>query len=154
MRALWRLISLVKPYTHRYDWPVKDRPNATSKIPYAYMEDPENPLKLIPDPELIPHIERALQYINDYRACKTRGFGLMISNTFTMHSNQQGADHCVELFLAFCLTPNAKGVVHNTMKGCRRFVLKSGYMGGNFYEELKLYSTYAMYEQLLQHFII
>ena len=96
----------------------------------------------------------ATQYLNDYRACRTRGFGLMISDTFTMHSNQQGADHCVEIFLAFCLVPNGVRVRHNTLKGCRRYVLKSGYMGNNFYEELKLYSTYAIYEQLLQHFII
>jgi hypothetical protein len=56
---------MVKPYTPRYDWPIKVRPNLTAKIPYAYMADPEDDTKLIPNPELIPHIERALEYINE-----------------------------------------------------------------------------------------
>lgn len=86
---------MVKPYTHRYDWPVKDRPNATSKIPYAYMEDPENPLKLIPDPELIPHIERALQYINDGNSI--RSVSQWLSQATKKTITHQGMDYIWEL---------------------------------------------------------
>lgn len=86
---------MVKPYTPRYDWPVKDRPNATSKIPYAYMEDPENPLKLIPDPELIPHIERALQYINDGNSI--RSVSQWLSQATKKTITHQGMDYIWEL---------------------------------------------------------
>lgn len=45
-------------------WPVKDRVNATAKLPYAYKPDPENKLKAIPVWEMVVFVEQALDYLD------------------------------------------------------------------------------------------
>jgi hypothetical protein len=52
-------------FTPKFDWPVKQRPNDTARIPYAYMESEDDIRVLIPNPEILPYIERAIDYISD-----------------------------------------------------------------------------------------
>ena len=46
------------------DFPPKTRPNATARIAYGYMASEEDPLVLIPDPEMVPFIKEALDFID------------------------------------------------------------------------------------------
>lgn len=85
---------MAKPYTPIFDWPIKDRPNPTAKIPYAYKEDPENPLKLIPDMELLPFVERALQYINEGNT--VRSVAEWLSQAAKKTITHQGIDYIWE----------------------------------------------------------
>lgn len=51
-------------------WPSKTRPNPTSVIPYGYVVDENDPLKLHPDLNMIGFIEKALEFLdngNSYR---------------------------------------------------------------------------------------
>jgi hypothetical protein len=57
-------------FTPKYDWPIKDRPNDFAKIPYAYVESPEDKRKLIPNLDILPYIERAIDFINDGNAIR------------------------------------------------------------------------------------
>lgn len=57
-----------KPY--KYEWPDKVRPNLTARVPYAYMLDPENPLLMVPNPAIVPAIEKAMEYMNDGHAIR------------------------------------------------------------------------------------
>jgi len=45
-------------------WTTKSRANARSKIPYAYKRSEEDPLLLVPDPELVPYVEEAMDYLD------------------------------------------------------------------------------------------
>lgn len=45
-------------------WPVKNRVNATAKLPYGYIPDPEDRLKAIPDWEVVYLVEEALEYLD------------------------------------------------------------------------------------------
>ena len=45
-------------------WPVKDRVNATAKLAYGYIPDPENQLKAIPNWEVVYLVEEALDYLD------------------------------------------------------------------------------------------
>lgn len=45
-------------------WTNKSRANARSKIPYAYKRSEEDPLLLVPDPELVPYVEEAMDYLD------------------------------------------------------------------------------------------
>ena len=46
-------------------WPVKQRQNRSARIAYGYRADPEDPLRLLPDPEMIPKIEEALDAVDN-----------------------------------------------------------------------------------------
>ena len=46
-------------------WSNKTRPNATAKIPYAYMASEDDPLVLVPDPEVVPLVEKAMDYLEE-----------------------------------------------------------------------------------------
>lgn len=46
-------------------WPTRRRPNATAKIPYAYKPSEADPLVLIPDEEIVPFVEQALDYLDN-----------------------------------------------------------------------------------------
>lgn len=57
-------------YVYKYDWPRKKRNNITAKVPYAYMIDPEDNAYIIPDPSIVPAIEKALGYMNEGHAMR------------------------------------------------------------------------------------
>ena len=46
-------------------WTNKSRPNKTARIAYGYMASEEDPLVLVPDPEIIPVLEEALSYLDN-----------------------------------------------------------------------------------------
>jgi hypothetical protein len=46
-------------------WETKKRPNATAKLPYGYVPSEEDPLTIIPDPEMVAKITQALDYLDD-----------------------------------------------------------------------------------------
>jgi len=46
-------------------WETKSRPNETAKIPYAYKASDEDPLVLVPDPEIVPIVEQAMDYLDE-----------------------------------------------------------------------------------------
>ena len=45
-------------------WPNKTRPNKTSKVPYGYAPSEDNPLVLIPDPEIVRWVESAMDHLD------------------------------------------------------------------------------------------
>lgn len=45
-------------------WEIKQRPNLTAKIPYAYKLDPDNRDQFIPNLDIIIHLEKAFDYID------------------------------------------------------------------------------------------
>ena len=46
-------------------WDNKTRPNKTAKIPYAYKADADDPLVLVPDPDMVPLVEKAMDYLDE-----------------------------------------------------------------------------------------
>lgn len=46
-------------------WADRKRPNATAKIPYGFKESIDDSLHLVADPEMVQHIERALDYLDN-----------------------------------------------------------------------------------------
>lgn len=49
----------------KMSWDPKSRKNPTAKIPYAYKESADDPLVLLPDPEMIEVIEQAFVYLEN-----------------------------------------------------------------------------------------
>ena len=45
-------------------WQNKTRPNKTARVPYAYIASEEDPLVLIPDPEVVRWVEDALDHLD------------------------------------------------------------------------------------------
>ena len=45
-------------------WQNKSRPNKTAKVPYAYAVSEDDPLVLIPDPEMVRWVEDALDHLD------------------------------------------------------------------------------------------
>jgi hypothetical protein len=45
-------------------WQNKTRPNKTARVPYAYIASEEDPLVLIPDPEVVGWVEDALDHLD------------------------------------------------------------------------------------------
>ena len=45
-------------------WQNKTRPNKTAKLPYAYIPSEDDPLVLIPDPEVVRWVEDALDHLD------------------------------------------------------------------------------------------
>jgi len=45
-------------------WNNTTRPNKTAAIPYGYMASDEDPCVLIPNPEMTPFIEEAMDYLD------------------------------------------------------------------------------------------
>ena len=45
-------------------WQNKTRPNKTARVPYAYIPSEEDPLVLIPDPEVTNWVENALDHLD------------------------------------------------------------------------------------------
>ena len=45
-------------------WQNKTRPNKTAKVPYAYTPSEDDPLVLIPDPEMVRWVEGALDSLD------------------------------------------------------------------------------------------
>ena len=45
-------------------WQNKTRPNKTSKVPYGYAPSEDNPLVLIPDPEIVRWVESAMDHLD------------------------------------------------------------------------------------------
>lgn len=54
-----------RDYSH---WEVRDRPNSKASIPYAYLEHPDDPLKAIPDMDIVPWVEEALDQLDQGRS--------------------------------------------------------------------------------------
>lgn len=52
-------------------WVNKTRANAVAKIPYAYKQSEEDPLTLVPDPNLVPLVEEALDYLDRGESYRT-----------------------------------------------------------------------------------
>ena len=46
-------------------WQNRTRPNKTAKFPYAYIASEEDPLVLIPDPEVLRWMEDALDHLDE-----------------------------------------------------------------------------------------
>lgn len=46
-------------------WKSKDRANVRSKMPYAYKSSDEDPLVLVPDPDVVPFVEQAMDYLDE-----------------------------------------------------------------------------------------
>lgn len=46
-------------------WPNKTRPNATAKPPYAYKPSEDDPLVLVPDMDIVPLVEEAMNYLDN-----------------------------------------------------------------------------------------
>jgi hypothetical protein len=70
---------MAKPYTPKYDWPIKTRPNDFAKIPYAYVADANDIRKLIPNMEILPFIERAIDFINDGNSIRSTADWLSVT---------------------------------------------------------------------------
>ena len=51
-------------------WQNKTRPNKTARVPYAYIPSEDDPLVLIPDPEVIRWMEDALDHLNEGHSCR------------------------------------------------------------------------------------
>lgn len=47
------------------NWPNKTRPNPNAKIPYAYKASEDDPLVLVPDPDVVPLVEEAMDYLDN-----------------------------------------------------------------------------------------
>ena len=45
-------------------WQKQNRPNKTARVPYAYIASEEDPLVLIPDPEVVRWVEDALDHLD------------------------------------------------------------------------------------------
>lgn len=45
-------------------WPERTRPNARAKPPYAYFPHPDDPIRLLPDPEVVAWVEKAMDYLD------------------------------------------------------------------------------------------
>ena len=54
-----------QPATNNDVWENKKRPNPTAKIPYGYVASDDDPLVLVPDPEMIVHITQAMDYLDE-----------------------------------------------------------------------------------------
>ena len=46
-------------------WQNKTRPNKTAKIPYAYKADDDDPLVLVPDPDMVSPVDQAMDYLDE-----------------------------------------------------------------------------------------
>lgn len=53
------------PFIGDPDFPTKERKNVTQRIAFGYIPSPEDPLVLIPDPDLSPYIKEAFDFIDD-----------------------------------------------------------------------------------------
>ena len=51
-------------------WQNKTRPNKTARVPYAYIASEEDPLVLIPDPEVVRWVEDALDHLDEGHSCR------------------------------------------------------------------------------------
>lgn len=45
-------------------WNNTTRPNKTARMPYGYMASEEDPCILVPDPEIVPFVEQAMDYLD------------------------------------------------------------------------------------------
>lgn len=68
------------------DFPEKRRPHSHAKIPYGYLPAPDDPCILIPDPELMPFITQALDYID-------QGGSLRETATWLTHETGKKISH-------------------------------------------------------------
>jgi len=50
---------------NRMTWKNKLRPNRTARIPYAYMADENDPLVLLPNPEMVQWVEQAFDHLEE-----------------------------------------------------------------------------------------
>ena len=50
---------------NRMTWKNKLRPNRTARIPYAYMADDNDPLVLLPNPEMVQWVEQAFDHLEE-----------------------------------------------------------------------------------------
>ena len=48
----------------------KTRPNKTSRVPHAYIPSKDDPLVLIPDPEVTRWVEDALDHLDETHSCR------------------------------------------------------------------------------------
>lgn len=46
-------------------WKSKNRANVRAKMPYAYKSSDEDPLVLVPDPDVVPFVEQAMDYLDE-----------------------------------------------------------------------------------------
>ena len=52
------------------NWQKKTRPNKTARVPYAYIASEDDPLLLIPDPEVTRWVEDALDHLDEGYSCR------------------------------------------------------------------------------------
>jgi len=50
---------------NRMTWINKSRANSNAKLPYAYKQSDEDPLIAVPDPEMVPLVEEAMDYLDN-----------------------------------------------------------------------------------------
>lgn len=53
------------PFIGDPDFPTKYRKNETQRIAFGYIPSPEDPLVLVPDPEVSPYVKEAFDFIDD-----------------------------------------------------------------------------------------
>ena len=58
-------------------WQNKTRPNKTARVPYAYIPSEEDPLVLIPDPEVSRWVEDALDHLDEGHSCRRMALWLV-----------------------------------------------------------------------------
>ena len=51
-------------------WQNKTLPSKTARVPYAYTPSKEDPLVLIPDPEVTRWVETALDHLDEGHSCR------------------------------------------------------------------------------------
>lgn len=81
----------MKKYTAKYKWEDKTRPHHMVPIPYCYKVDPDDPLHLLPDMDIIKAVEKALDYINEGNAI--RKVAEWLSTTTKKDISHQGLEY-------------------------------------------------------------
>jgi hypothetical protein len=89
-------------------WQNKARANTTAKLPYAYKASEDDPLVLVPDPEMVPFVEEAMDYLDAGHSLRsvcdwiTKKTGRSIShqgisNIWRLHRSDKPSEHMKKL---------------------------------------------------------
>ena len=70
-------------------WQNRTRPNKTAKLPYAYIPSEDDPLVLIPDPEVVRWVEDALDHLDQGHSSRRVAAWLGEKTGKTILSKQQ-----------------------------------------------------------------
>ena len=84
-------------------WINKTRKNSTQRLPYAYKPVEEGSLQLIPDPDVVPLVEQAMDHLDE--GYSTRKVAEWLSNKVGRSISGQGSSNIWKLH-----RPNSKRV--------------------------------------------